>query len=122
MQEEADQQWNKLYEQGRYLLRDRYRTHTNRIVDELKFVGQQFDEDPQNKALAKSLEQLFKHLGQDEQGKPAFKPHLVKDLSNVIIPAMFENVRYIPVPRIEVSDPMVDVVSSSLFPYLSKYF
>lgn len=93
-------------------MRDRYRLHTNRIVDELKFIGQQFDEDPQNKALARSLEQLFKHLGQDEQGKPAFKQHLLKDIGNVIIPGIFENVRYIPIPRIEVSDPMIDVVSA----------
>jgi hypothetical protein len=41
----------------------------------------------------------------------SFKKHLVKDLGTVILPSIFENVRYVPIPRIEVADPMADVVS-----------
>ena len=44
----------------------------------------------------------------------AFKPHLIKDLQDVILPGIFENVRYIPIPRIEYSDPMVDAVVENL--------
>jgi hypothetical protein len=43
-----------------------------------------------------------------------FKPHLLKDLTDVILPAFFENIRYIPIPRIEYSDPMVDAVVENL--------
>ena len=110
MRDEATDHWNKLYDEGRFLLRDRYRNHTDRIADEAKFLATQFDEDPQNRAFRQSLEKLFKDLGQDQYGKPVFKPHLLKDISNVILPEIFQNVSYIPIPRIEVSDPAVDMV------------
>jgi hypothetical protein len=111
MQDEATEEWNRLYDEGRYLLRERYRGHTDRIVDEVKFLANQFEEDPQNRAFGDSMEKLFKDLGQDENGKPKFKPHLVTDITNVILPTIFEEVRYVPIPRIEVSDPAADVVS-----------
>lgn len=114
LQDESDQAWNKLYDQGNFLLRDRYRNHTNRIVDETKFLAEQFEKDPQNQQFGKSMEKLFNDLGQDENGKPEFKPHLLKDLSEVILPGFFENVRYVPIPRIEFSDSMIDAVVENL--------
>jgi hypothetical protein len=114
MQDAANEEWNELYDHGRYLLRERYRDHTNRVIDEFKFMGDQFDKDPQNQAFSQAVQKLFLDLGNDENGKPVFKKHLVKDLSQVILPAIFENVRYVPIPRIEVSDPMIDAVIENL--------
>ncbi|RDW94751.1 hypothetical protein BP5796_00514 [Coleophoma crateriformis] len=114
MEDRATDEWNELYDRGNFLLRDRYRNHTDRIVDETKFLADQFDQDPQNKRFAQSLQKLFTDLGNDENGKPTFKPHLIKDLTEVIIPAVFENIRYVPIPRIEYSDPMIDAVIENL--------
>ena len=114
MQDSATTEWNALYDKGNFLLRDRYKDHTNHVLDEFKFFGQQFDADPQNQAFAAATQKLFNELGNDENGKPTFKPHLVKDLSNVIVPALFENVRYVPVPRIEYTDPQVDAIIENL--------
>ena len=114
MQDAANAEWDKIYDKGNFLLRERYRNHTNRVVDEVKFLADQFDQDKQNKAFAESMEKLFKDLGNDENGKPAFKKHLIKDLSSVILPAIFENVRYVPIPRIEFSDNMADAVIENL--------
>ncbi|KAJ5983394.1 hypothetical protein N7481_005493 [Penicillium waksmanii] len=114
MDEECNREWNVLYDKGRYLLRERYRSHTDRIVDEIKFLAEQFDKDPQNHALAQSIQKLFKDLGRDTEGKVVFKKDLLKDIRDVILPGIVENVRYIPIPRIEVSDPMVDVVVENL--------
>jgi hypothetical protein len=114
LQDQANEEWNQLYDRGNFLLRNKYKNHTDRILDEFKFFGQQFDEDPQNKAFGLAVQKLFLDLGNDENGKAAFKPHLVKDLSEVILPEIFENVRYVPIPRIEVSDPMIDAVVENL--------
>jgi hypothetical protein len=114
MEDAANEEWNQIYDHGHDLLRGRYRGHTDRIADEFKFLGQQFDEDPQNKQFANAITKLFNDLGQDENGKSTFKPHLVKDVTEVILPAIFENVRYIPIPRIEYSDPMIDAVVENL--------
>lgn len=114
LDDESTQEWNRLYDHGRYLLREKYRTHTDRVVDEIRFIINEFDNDPQNKAFGQSIQKLFNDLGNDENGKPTFKPHLVKDLSETIIPAIFENVAYIPVPRIEFSDHQFDAVIENL--------
>lgn len=114
MQDNATDEWNQLSEKGRFLLRERYRDHTNRVLDEFKFLADQFDQDAQNKQFAKSLNKLFTDLGNDENGKPTFKKHLVKDLSTVIIPGIFESVRYVPVPRIEYTDPTTDAIIENL--------
>jgi Family of unknown function (DUF5923)/Protein of unknown function (DUF4449) len=114
LRDESNEEWNKLYDHGQFLLRERYRNHTDRIIDETKFLADQFDQDPQNKAFGLAVQRLFQDLGNDESGKPVFKKHLLKDVSNVIVPAIFENVRYVPLPRIEVSDPMIDAVVENL--------
>ncbi|KNG90436.1 hypothetical protein ANOM_001056 [Aspergillus nomiae NRRL 13137] len=114
MQEDWDRHYDQLSDHGRYLLRERYRDHTDRILDEVKFIGEQFAHDPQNKAFGEAVERLFTDLGRDSSGNVSFKPHLLTDLRDVILPGIFENVRYVPIPRIEVSDPMADVVVENL--------
>lgn len=114
LEDASNEEWNRIYDDGHQLLRGRYRGHTDRIADEFKFIGEQFDADPQNKQFAESVNKLFLDLGQDENGQTVFKPHLVKDLTDVILPGIFENIRYVPIPRIEFSDPMVDAVVENL--------
>lgn len=112
--EDADHEWDALHDDGHFLLRERYRDHTNRVVNETKFILDQFAQDSDSKMLGNSVQKLFNDLGTDENGKPKFKKHLVKDITQIIIPDIFENIRYVPVPRIEYSDPMIDVVIENL--------
>ena len=114
LEDRATDEWNELYDRGNFLLRDRYRNHTDRVVDETKFLADQFDQDPHNKKFANSVNKLFNDLGNDENGKPTFKPHLLKDLSEVIIPGIFESVQYVPIPRLEYSDPTMDAIIENL--------
>ncbi|EEH21195.2 hypothetical protein PABG_03426 [Paracoccidioides brasiliensis Pb03] len=114
LEDSANDQWNSLYDEGQFLLRDRYRDNTNLVVDEIKFLAEQFDQDPLNKAFANSLQKLFHDLGYDANGKMVFKKHLRKDVTDIILPIIFEKIRYVPLPRIEVSDPMADVVIENL--------
>ena len=114
MEDRATDEWNNLYDRGNFLLRDRYRNHTDRVVDEIKFLADQFDQDPLNKKFADSINHMLQSLGHDQNGKPTFKPHLLKDLSEVILPGIFESIRYVPIPRIEFSDSQVDAVIENL--------
>ncbi|KAI0594858.1 hypothetical protein F4775DRAFT_572240 [Biscogniauxia sp. FL1348] len=114
IEEASNQEWHRLYDNGNYLLRDKYKSQTDSIVDEVKFFTEQFDHDAQNKAFAASLQKLFKDLGNDKDGKPTFKPHLIKDLTETIIPATLESIAYIPIPRIEYSDSQIDAVVENL--------
>ncbi|KAF3930580.1 hypothetical protein ABW19_dt0204060 [Dactylella cylindrospora] len=110
----ANDEYDALYDRGRFLLRDRYRNHTDRIVDEFKFLGDQFAQDPQNVRFGNSVKKLLNNLGNDESGKPVFKKHLITDITAVIIPSFLETVRYVPVPRIEYTDKQVDVIIENL--------
>lgn len=114
LEDASTKEWDRLYEYGRYLLRDKYRNHTDQVLGELKFIADQFDQDAHNKAFAQSVQRLFNHLGTDETGKSVFKPHLVKDLGDVVIPGILKNVNYIPIPRIEYVNPQFDVVIENL--------
>jgi hypothetical protein len=114
MEDRATDEWNQLYDRGNFLLRERYRNHTDRIVDEVKFLGNQFDQDPLNQRFSLSLQKLFKDLGNDEYGKATFKPHLVKDVTEVIIPAALRSLHYVPIPRIEYTDPTIDAIVENL--------
>lgn len=114
LQDAATDEWNTIYDQGNYLLRDRYRNHTDRIVDEIKFFADQFDKDSQNKAFGQAVQKLCLDLGQDDNGNAKFKPHLLKDITEVIIPGFFENIRYVPIPRIEYSDPQIECIVENL--------
>lgn len=114
MEDRATEEWNELYDNGNFLLRERYRNHTDRIVDEVKFLAEQFDEDPMNQRFSQSLQKLFHDLGNDEFGRPTFKPHLVKDLTEIIIPGALRSLHYVPIPRIEYSDPTIDAVIENL--------
>ena len=111
---DADHEWSALHDDGHFLLRERYRDHTDRVVNESKFILDQFAQDPDSKMLGNSFQKLFNDLGTDEDGKPKLKKHLVKDITQIIIPDIFENIRYVPVPRIEYSDPTIDVVIENL--------
>ncbi|KAL7271311.1 hypothetical protein RUND412_005943 [Rhizina undulata] len=114
MQDESTQEYNALYNHGNYLLRERYRDHTDRVIDELKFLSEQFTNDSENRNFGNKMQKLFNDLGNDENGKPVYKKHLMKDVTDVIVPELLESVRYIPLPRIEYSDHMIEAVVENL--------
>ena len=114
MDDRATEEWNQIHDRGDFLLRERYRNHTDRIVDEVKFLADQFDKDPMNQRINQSLQKLFKDLGTDKFGKATFKSNLVKDLTEVIIPSALRSLHYVPIPRIEYSDPLIDAVVENL--------
>jgi hypothetical protein len=114
MQPIAKDDFNTLYDQGRHLLRGKYRNHTDRILDEMKFFGNQFDEDPMNREFRASIERLFQDLGNDESGSITWKPHLLKDVTSVILPEVLQKLYYVPIPRMEYSDPRFDIIIENL--------
>jgi hypothetical protein len=114
LQDESTAEYRKLYDQGNSLLRNRYRDHTDRLMDEVKFMAEQFSVDQDNRRFGDALQKLFNDLGTDSDGKTVLKKHLLKDISQVIIPDIFESVSYVPIPRIEYSDPQFDAVVENL--------
>ncbi|EYE96876.1 uncharacterized protein EURHEDRAFT_514102 [Aspergillus ruber CBS 135680] len=114
MGSQCNREWNHLYDHGQYLLQDRYKAHTDHILDEIKFFSEQYNKDAQNKAFGQSMEKLLTDLGHNTEGKVNFKKHLLKDIGYVILPSILAHIHYMPIPRIEFGDPTVDVVVENL--------
>ncbi|POS88101.1 hypothetical protein EPUL_000528, partial [Erysiphe pulchra] len=122
MKDESVIEWNEIFDKGDLLLRNRYRNRADQFLSEIKFLAEQFDQDPLNKRFAQATEKLFFDLGHDENGNSSFKPQLLKDLTEIIIPTLLENIRYIPIPRIEYSDEIVDLVVENLIIESDNFF
>jgi len=114
IQPEAKEEWRVLSDHGQQLAQHKYRPEFKRLSYEAQSFVKHFDADQTNKAFGQSVQKLCLDLGQDENGKPKFKPHLVKDLTNVIIPAFLEHLHYVPLPRMEYSDKMIDLIVENL--------
>lgn len=114
LQPDSSHEWHRLEDHGRFLLRDRYRDHTDRLLNEAKFFGEQIQRDPESAKFGNSIQKLFEDLGTDQDGNVAFKPHLLKDVTEIILPQVFDNIRYVPLPRVEFSDHQMDAVIENL--------
>jgi hypothetical protein len=114
MGREATDEYNQLYQRGDYLLRDRYRDHIDRLINEIQFFFEQFSEDPDTLRFSNAVQKFFNDLGSDKEGNAKFKMHLLKDITDVIVPDILENVRYVPIPRIEYTDKAFDAVIENL--------
>jgi len=114
LQPDSSHKWHRLEDQGRFLLRERYRDHTDRLLNEAKFFGEQFQHDSESVVFGNAIQKLFEDLGTDENGNPAFKKHLLKDVTDIILPQLFDSIRYVPLPRIEFSDHQMDAVVENL--------
>jgi len=97
LNDQSTAQWNQIIDQGQYFLNDRYKDHTDRLTDEVKQWLDYMTNDPESVAFGQKVQKLFTDLGQDKDGNVTFKPHLLKDVTDVIIPAFFDNLGYIPV-------------------------
>jgi hypothetical protein len=97
LKDESTEEWNKLQEQGQYFLNDRYKDHTDRLNDEITRWFNYMGNDPDSVAFGNKVQKLFTDLGQDKNGNIQFKPHLLSDVTDVIVPGFFENLRYVPV-------------------------
>ena len=71
-------------------------------------------EDPLNKRFGEDWARLTKDLLFDVEGSLKFKPHLLSDIRQVILPTIISQVGYIPIPRIEYTDDSLDLVIENL--------
>jgi hypothetical protein len=71
-------------------------------------------DDPLNKQFGEDWKLLTKDLLLDSEGNFKYKPHLWQDVRGVILPALLKNVGYVPIPRVEYTDNMIDLVIENL--------
>lgn len=92
----------------------KYKPHVDRIWDELTNITDGMAQDPLNKKFGEQWQTLFRDLIYDEQGNLAFKGELIGDIVQEILPSLLRHISFVPLPRIEYSDPTVDLVVENI--------
>ncbi|KAI9027459.1 hypothetical protein CLU79DRAFT_716995 [Phycomyces nitens] len=100
----------KLLRTGQKVTKGRYQNLFYDMLDESKEITQAMAEDPVALEINKRLRNIHKDLWLDGEGNPAFKPQLLTDMRKTLLPAILEQIKFVPIPRIEYSDPQFDVV------------
>ncbi|KAK9486198.1 hypothetical protein V1527DRAFT_423054 [Lipomyces starkeyi] len=110
----ANDEFNEIYNRGNDIFTHRYSDYIDQFQYEFNYLIDQFQVDAPNQQFGDSITTLFTDLGTDENGEVVYKKHLVKDITDVILPELFEKTRYVPLPRIEYTGPDLDVVVENL--------
>ncbi|KAK9387376.1 hypothetical protein V1515DRAFT_74826 [Lipomyces mesembrius] len=118
----ANDEFNEIYNRGKDIVGHHYSDYIYQFQYEFNDLINQFQVDPLNKQFGDSVTTLFTDLGTDEKGEVVFKKHLVKDITDVILPELFEKTRYVPLPRIEYTGPDLDVVVENLVIESGNFF
>jgi hypothetical protein len=121
MKDEANSQAKQLQTEGKKFFTGRseheqgkYQPHAERFWDEVKSFFLAMGDDPVNKEFGEKWHKLGRDIFFNSEGKVTFKPHLWDDIRDPILPQLLRHVGFVPVPRIEYSDPQVDLVIENL--------
>ncbi|UZJ51024.1 hypothetical protein CBS101457_000344 [Exobasidium rhododendri] len=92
----------------------KYEPHFENLFDQIKIFFTAMGDDPLNKKFGDKWHKMGRDLFFNSEGKATFKPHLWDDIRDPILPQLLQHIGYVPVPRIEYTDPMVDLVIENL--------
>ncbi|KAI8812960.1 hypothetical protein BJ742DRAFT_790598 [Cladochytrium replicatum] len=85
--------------------RGRYRQDVQRVARELNVLLGAFGQDRTTMELMERLRKLGSSMFLDRTGKSIqLKPSLFSDFTSVVIPVLIDQIKYVPIPRIEHSD------------------
>ncbi|GAA5878086.1 hypothetical protein JCM8547_002824, partial [Rhodosporidiobolus lusitaniae] len=117
MKDESDRRGRELKESGKRFFdpqNGKYSAHKDRFFDEVQNFFTSYADDGLNQRLGESVKTLFTDLIFDSEGNLKYKPHLWKDIRSVILPALFDQIGYVPIPRAEYTSKEVDLVIENL--------
>ncbi|KAI0743264.1 hypothetical protein BC629DRAFT_1599620 [Irpex lacteus] len=114
LEPDCNNQANSLREDGRRFYDDKYKAHFDNLINRSGDWFRALGEDPLNKRFGEDWARLTKDLLFDSEGSLKWKPELWLDIRKVILPAIIDQVGYIPIPRVEYTDDALDVVIENL--------
>ncbi|KAI7904249.1 uncharacterized protein BX663DRAFT_432187, partial [Cokeromyces recurvatus] len=104
----------KLMDKGNSIIKDRYRDHLDYLTSESRHYMRLMTDDEIAQELRNCVSKIHNDLWKDNDGNPAFKPHLFNDMRMTLLPAFIDEIKYIPIPRIEYSDAQYDIAIENL--------
>ncbi|CAE7147721.1 unnamed protein product [Rhizoctonia solani] len=114
LQPQCNSRGEEIREEGHRFFDHKYKAHKDNLFDSIQRWFTAMGDDPLNKRFGEDWQRLSKDLLFDSSGNLAFKPTLWSDIRRVILPAVVEQVGYIPIPRVEYTDNQLDLVIENL--------
>jgi len=116
MKDEANTQAREIRDSGKRFFSEnsKYRPHFEHFFNEVEAFFKSMGDDPENVEFGRKWHALGRDLFFNAEGKPTFKPELWKDIRDPILPQLVQHIGFVPLPRIEFSDPTVDLVIENL--------
>ncbi|CAO3663849.1 unnamed protein product [Rhizopus stolonifer] len=79
----------------------KYRQTMTRLADEAQLILQSFKNDPISKEISEKLYSLHEHLWTN---KTILEPYVLDDIKMTLLPALIEQITYIPLPQLTIQD------------------
>jgi hypothetical protein len=98
----------------RPLFEERYSRDLNDLLDELQSFWEAFNSDHYFRELNECLKAIHNDLWLDERGRYTMKPNLFLDFRAAILPALLDEIKFIPIPRIAYSDSDWEVIVDNI--------
>jgi len=109
--EERTVEFNTLLDRARELAGDyRYSQLTQELFDEMTSIVDDIRTDPTTNKLITDIRTLFNHLMFDASGNVTWKPEEMRQFKILMLSLLLEELKYIPLPRIEGSTDKYDYV------------
>ncbi|KAK7689617.1 hypothetical protein QCA50_007410 [Cerrena zonata] len=114
LEPDCNNQANRLKDEGKKFYDDKYKSHFDNLFNSAGDWFRALGDDPLNKRFGEDWARLTKDLLFDDEGSLKFKSELWMDIRKVILPAIIDQVGYVPIPRIEYTDDSLDIVLENL--------
>jgi len=109
-----DRKGSEIINRGRAILFESYRNDTSNLLNNLRKFSNELQSDNVTREFAEDITRFTKDMFLDEEGRYTFKPDLIRDITTVVLPLLFEQIRYIPIPRIEHNDEQYHIIMENL--------
>ncbi|KAH7912681.1 hypothetical protein BJ138DRAFT_1147826 [Hygrophoropsis aurantiaca] len=114
LEDQCNTEGSELRESGRKFWDDKYKSHFDNLFASTGNWFSAMGEDSLNKRFGEDWARLTRDLLFDSEGSLKFKPDLWSDIRKVILPTLVNQVGYVPIPRIEYTDEVLDLVVENL--------
>ncbi|RKP15642.1 hypothetical protein ROZALSC1DRAFT_26230, partial [Rozella allomycis CSF55] len=98
-----ESRFKEIVHNGRQTVYKKYQQQLDNIYDQINLIVESLKEDKLMSKLGSDISQLTRDLFVDENNNPTIKPELFYDAQK-LLPVIVEQIKYIPVPRQDISD------------------
>ncbi|KAI8645155.1 hypothetical protein BD408DRAFT_362091 [Parasitella parasitica] len=111
---ESTEEGNKLVNEVRHSALEDYKPQVKSMIQESNGIIKSVSDDPLSQKISGKIRNIHDHLWYDSNGHAAFKPHLLNDMRITLIPALIEQIKFVPLPQIIYSDKQFEIAIENM--------